>query len=90
MYIAYGNLNLDKSHGSTRLHLDVTSAVNIMLYAADHLDGSPGHAVWHNFPESATTLLRQFLLGEPAVGFDGLGDPIHNQVIYLDPPLLAL
>ena len=90
MYIAYGNLTQDNSHGSTRLHLDVTAAVNIMLYAADHPDGSTGGAIWHIFPASVTTLLREFLLGEPTVGFDGTGDPIHNQSTYLSPPLLAL
>jgi hypothetical protein len=90
MYNAYGNLNQDNPHGSTRLHLDVTAVVNIMLYAADHPDGSPGLAVWHIFPEDATSVLREFLLEEPTVGFNGLGDPIHNHVIYLNPPLLAL
>jgi lysine-specific demethylase 3 len=90
MYIAYGNLNSDNPHGSTRLHLDVTAAVNIMLYAADHPDGSSGLAVWHIFPASATSDIRKFLLQEETVGFNGPGDPIHNHDIYLDPPLLAL
>jgi lysine-specific demethylase 3 len=89
MYNAYGSLEQDKSHGSTRLHLDVTGAVNIMLYAANLPDNSPGSAVWHIFPSSATALLRDFLQEEPSIGYKGPGDPIHDQVIYLSPPLLA-
>ena len=89
MYNAYGNLEQDNSHGSTRLHLDVTGAVNIMLYAANLPDNSLGSAVWHIFPSSATASLRDFLRKDPSVGYNAPGDPIHDQAIYLNPPLLA-
>ena len=90
MYNAHGNPNDDNSHGSTQLHLDVTSAVNIMLYAADFADGRSGGALWHIFPISTLPSLRDFLRNEPTIGFREPGDPIHNQGIYLTPTLLRL
>jgi lysine-specific demethylase 3 len=90
MYNAYGNSDQDSHHGSTRLHLDVTSAVNIMLYAAPYPDGSPGLALWHIFPLSDTNEIREFLQEAQSVGFNGQGDPIHSHDIYLTPLLLAM
>jgi JmjC domain, hydroxylase len=90
MYNANGNLRNDHRHGTTRLHLDVTAAINIMLYASNLPDDKPGFAVWHIFPSSTTAVLRKFLQNESAVGFQGPGDPIHNQTIYLTPMLLQL
>jgi lysine-specific demethylase 3 len=60
-----------------------------MLYAAAHPDGSPGLALWHIFSSNDTNNIREFLMEEPSVGFNGTGDPIHNHEIYLTPPLLA-
>jgi JmjC domain, hydroxylase len=88
MYNANGDLQNDYRHGSTRLHLDVTGAVNVMLHAAALPDGKSGFAVWHIFPLTTTTILRKFLRTEPAVGFSGPGDPIHDQSTYLTPALL--
>jgi hypothetical protein len=88
MYNANGNPQNDHLHGSTRLHIDITSAINIMLYAANLPDGNPGFAVWHIFPLAATATLRDFLRTEPMVGFQGRGDPIHDQTIYLTTALL--
>ena len=85
MYNAYGGLENDLLHGSTRLHLDVTGAVNIMLYAASLPDGSPGFAIWHIFPSTATAFIREFLL---SINPCERGDPIHNQATYLTPALL--
>jgi hypothetical protein len=90
MYNAHGSLDVNNGHGSTRLHLDVTSAVNIMLYSAEHADGRPGTALWHIFPSAAKPTLRDFIRSEPTIGFEGPGDPIHNQTIYLTPALLQL
>jgi hypothetical protein len=90
MYNAHGSPFNDQHHGSTRLHLDVTSAVNIMLYAADLTDGSPGGAIWHIFPSAAQPILREFLRTESTIGIQESGDPIHNQAIYLTPTLLQL
>ena len=88
MYNAHGDPANNLRHGSTRLHLDVTGAVNIMLYAADQLDGSPGGALWHIFGPEATPILRQFMREEAAGATEEPGDPIHNQSTYLTPSLL--
>ena len=90
MYNAYGDPSNINRQGSTRLHLDVTGAINIMLHAADLADGSHGGAVWHIFPPASQSILRDFLTSEPSIGFQDPGDPIHNQTIYLTPPMLQL
>jgi hypothetical protein len=87
MYIAYGHEQNHLCHGSTRLHLDVTSAINILLYAVDRRDGSPGGAVWHIFAPEVASELRKFMRNEP-IAFKGRGDPIHDQATYLTPHLL--
>jgi hypothetical protein len=89
MYNAHGNLHND-FHGSTRLHLDVTSAINILLYASHLPDGTSGYAVWHIFPPTTTHVLRDFLRNESSINFSGSSDPIHRQTIYLTPSLLQL
>jgi JmjC domain, hydroxylase len=89
MYNANGS-SQNHRHGSTKLHLDVTGALNLMLYAAPLPDGSRGFAVWHIFPSMATAMLRDFFRTEPAVSSRGPGDPIHNQNIYLTPELLQI
>ena len=86
MYNAYGTSQDDTHHGSTRLHMDLTDAVNIMLWAARLPDGNPGCALWHIFPAEASSPLRTFLKNDG--GFDQAGDPIHSQSIYLTPGML--
>ena len=89
MYNAHGDPKNHLRHGSTRLHLDVTSAVNLMLYAVEHADGSPSGALWHIFGPAAAPVLRQFIQSEAAAASDGqAGDPIHDQKTYLTPALL--
>jgi hypothetical protein len=90
MYNAHGDLQNHLRHGSTRLHLDVTAAVNIMLYVADLPDGSPGCALWHIFPPEAAPAIRKFIEDEPEAGYNAPGDPIHNQTTYLTPSLLQM
>lgn len=70
------------SKGSTRLHLDMADAVNIMLYAANTPDGKPGSAVWDLFKAEDSLKLRKFLKRK----FKGQyqHDPIHSQQFYLD------
>jgi hypothetical protein len=88
MYNANGSI-LDDSHsGSTNLHLDITDALNVMLWAACLEDGGIGCAVWHIFRAEDAPKLRQFLWEH--TGFKGPGDPIHSQYIYLTPALLQL
>jgi hypothetical protein len=88
MYNANASI-LDNSHsGSTYLHLDITDALNVMLWAANLEGGHSGYAVWHIFRAEDALKLRQFLWKH--AGFKGPGDPIHSQYIYLTPALLQL
>jgi hypothetical protein len=86
MYNAFGTLQDDTHHGSTRLHMDLTDAVNIMLWAAPCPDGSPGCALWHIFPADASSSIRVFMKDDNA--FSKSGDPIHSQTVYLTPNML--
>ncbi|KAI0057527.1 hypothetical protein BV25DRAFT_1778221, partial [Artomyces pyxidatus] len=85
LYCAFGTLQDDKHNGSTRLHLDVTDAFNLMLYAADTPTGDPGGALWHIFAGEDSEKLRSFITGQSS---PCLGDPIHNQSTYLTPEML--
>ncbi|KAF7969063.1 hypothetical protein HWV62_28411 [Athelia sp. TMB] len=49
-YVAQGTKQDDEHSGSTVLHMDLTSAVNVMIWCADLAPGTPGYAVWHIFP----------------------------------------
>lgn len=76
--------------GTTNLHLDLTDAVNIMLYASGgHEDpllsmdkGIPlCGAVWDIFPPSSANKIRAYLRDcDPLSDVD---DPIHRQMYYL-------
>lgn len=86
LYVAQKSLSEGNIYGSTRLHMDVTSAVNLMLWAQCQ-DGTPGWAVWHLFPREASPILRKFLVED--VGCDPEnGDPIHSQKICMTAELL--
>jgi hypothetical protein len=85
MYNCTGTDRLDDPHGSTHLHKDMTDAVNMMVWAANLPDGSPGYALWHLFPPAIAHILRQFLKEE---GLDGPGDIINAQCVYLGTGLL--
>jgi JmjC domain, hydroxylase len=78
----------DRHSGSTRLHMDITQALNVMFWAANLPDGQIGYAVWHIFRASDASKVREFL--RKHAGFKGPGDPIHSQTIYLSPKLLQL
>lgn len=68
--------------------MDLTSAVNVMLWARDEPCGAKGYAVWHIFPANASEMLRKFLREEGK--FEGPGDPIHSQTMCMTPSLLRL
>jgi hypothetical protein len=86
MYIAYKTMQDNNHHGSTKLHMDITDAVNLMLWAADSGDGATGYALWHIFSASASCILHKFLIEEQ--GAMEYGDPIHSQAVYLTPDML--
>jgi hypothetical protein len=86
MYHGQATLQDNSHHGSTRLHMDLTDAVNIMLWAAKLLDGRAGFAVWDIFPPEATPILRRFFKEE--AGFMEKGDCIHSQMMCVSPAMM--
>ncbi|KAF7301249.1 Clavaminate synthase-like protein [Mycena indigotica] len=84
MYNANANLDdSDAVKGSTRLHMDMADALNIMTYASRDPDGKEGCAAWDLFRAEDSDKLREFL-GASLGKIDHLGpDPIHGQQIYL-------
>ena len=85
MYNAYAAADVEGSKGTTRLHMDMADAVNIMTYASSTPDGRPGSAAWDIFRAEDTLKLRKFLRKK----FKGQyqHDPIHSQQFYLDSTL---
>jgi JmjC domain, hydroxylase len=86
-YNALASVQDNYHSGSTRLHKDLTDAVNVMLWAAEFAKDVPGCALWHIFPAAASCIINEFLRRR---GFTGLGDLIHLQQVYLTPALLDL
>lgn len=87
MYNAYASFDGPGSKGSTRLHMDMADAVNIMLHAEKTPDGAPGCAAWDIFRAEDSVHLRNFF----RKNFKGQyqNDPIHSQHFYLDAKLRA-
>ncbi|TBU31981.1 Clavaminate synthase-like protein [Dichomitus squalens] len=85
MYNAMASFESQGSKGSTRLHMDMADAINIMAYASPTPDGRPGCAAWDIFRAEDTPKLRKFLRKK----FKGQyqHDPIHSQQFYLDSTL---
>ncbi len=81
MYIATRDLY---SRGSTPLHLDATSAVNILVHVEPDESGEDG-ALWHIFSGDDTPSLREYLRQTGNTS----PDPIHAQSTYLTDPMLA-
>jgi lysine-specific demethylase 3 len=67
--------------------LDVTDALNILLWAANFEDGK-GYAMWDLFLPDDLPKLHEFMW--KTLGFKGLGDLVHSQTIYLTLKLLQL
>lgn len=85
MYNAMASSEKAGSKGSTRLHMDMSDALNIMTYASPARDGSPGTAAWDLFRVEDSDKIRAFLKDKFRGQF--LHDPIHSQQIYLDEAL---
>ncbi|KAF4602128.1 hypothetical protein EYR40_005332 [Pleurotus pulmonarius] len=85
MYNAYTSTSNPGSKGTTRLHMDMSDAVNIMTYAAPTITGEPGYAAWDLFRSQDSDKLRQFLRKRFKGAFQN--DPIHAQQFYLDEQL---
>ena len=100
MYNSLASSQERGSKGSTRLHMDMADALNVMLYASKCEDGTEGYAVWDLFRAQDSDKLRGFLRKKfghaqngggqlVATGGGGSGmpiahDPIHGQQFYLD------
>ena len=61
MYNSMASSQEAGSQGSTRLHMDMADAINVMLYASNCADGSPGYAVWDLFRAEDSDKIRDFL-----------------------------
>ncbi|KAJ7712636.1 Clavaminate synthase-like protein, partial [Mycena metata] len=81
MYNAHANLQESHCLGSTRLHMDMADAVNLMAYAAPDPHGNPGCAAWDLFEADASESIRVFIREEFGIQSE---DPIHGQQVYLD------
>ena len=89
MYIAMSTSHDEQHSGSTRLHLDLSAAINILMWASTTKDGRCGYALWHIFAVEDTTAIKEYLrMRYRAMGIDTKGDPIHNQQTYLTPMML--
>ncbi|KAJ7122900.1 hypothetical protein C8R44DRAFT_784877 [Mycena epipterygia] len=84
MYNANANREASDNKGSTRLHMDMADALNIMTYAATDPDGKEGRAAWDLFRAQDSDKIRQFLRNKVTTKVQ---DPIHSQQVYLDDAL---
>lgn len=82
MYNSMASTQKSGSKGSTRLHMDMADALNIMTYASPCPDGTPGCAAWDLFRAEDSDRLRSFL--RKRFGGGPVQDPIHAQQHYLD------
>ena len=80
VYFALATTQDDNHHGSTRLHCDLTDAVNVCVFAAQQSDGLPGGAQWDIFSPHDTEQLRKVLKEH-----DDHEDPILAQSMFLGP-----
>ena len=83
VYFALAAKQDDGHCGTTRLHCDLTDAVNVCVFAARQSDGSLGGARWDIFSPSDTTRLRKVLRVH-----ENPEDPVLSQNIYLSPSML--
>lgn len=83
VYFALAAKQDEGHHGSTRLHCDLTDAINVCVYAARQSDGLPGGARWDIFSPDDTTRLRNVLRVD-----NDPEDPVLAQSTYLSSSML--
>ena len=88
--------------GTTNLHLDITDAVNILVYASPTPDTltstnpnltktvpTDSAAIWDIFPPDSAASLRGYLKSNREGWGEVIDDPIHRQLFYLSEKDLA-
>lgn len=73
-----------KKEGSTKLHKDVTSAINIMLYAHGKSPTLDKGAEWLVFAREDGPRLCEFLRSEPNSRLDGDSNPCISHQVFID------
>lgn len=86
MYNALASFFDEKHSGSTKLHLDMSDAVNLLVHTGKARDGSAGYALWHIFRPEDTRHIRTYLHRKRSSR--QCGDAIHNQEYFLTPWML--
>jgi len=87
MYNAWPGDHKAGGQGTTKLHMDIADAVNVLLFASEDLRivKGPVAAQWDIFRAEDADKIRSFLRKQ----FDtGEEDPIHSQKFFLDDHLL--
>lgn len=88
MYNAWAGQHTRGKKGTTRLHMDIADAVNVLLYASEERVAVDGHAAaqWDIFQAEDADAIREFLRDHCNASRDE--DPIHSQKHFLDDDLL--
>ena len=94
MYNALATEDKPGTHGTTKLHMDMADAVNIMVHAETDGD-SEGFAIWDIYRAEDSEKIRDYLKIFPYPfkmkrlpdGSIPEQDPIHVQGFYLDPAM---
>ncbi|KAG8794161.1 hypothetical protein FRC12_000341 [Ceratobasidium sp. 428] len=84
MYNAFKSSEGTSGQGSTRLHMDMADAVNVMMFAHDSDGKLPGAAAWDIFRASDSDKIRAYLRRHFDDRSADYADPIHSQLFYLD------
>jgi lysine-specific demethylase 3 len=89
MYNAWPGGHRAGEKGTTRLHMDVADAVNILLFAsnAKQCNAKLAGAQWDIFRVQDADAIRTFI--REKFGDSAQGDPIHSQIHFLDDDLLS-
>jgi lysine-specific demethylase 3 len=79
MYNSLASSQEQGSKGSTRLHMDMADAFNVMVYTTDCEDGTPGYAVWDLFRAEDSDKIRAFLRKRFTPGSVAMSATVNGQ-----------
>jgi lysine-specific demethylase 3 len=93
MYNALATKDAPGTSGTTKLHMDMADAVNIMVHA-ERCGDAPGYAIWDIYRAEDSECIRNYLAKFPNPFVKALPDgtipkqdPIHLQAFFLDPTM---